>query len=319
MTELAYIGLAACCGIVGWRYYGPTPRGHASRNQIRAQLSAAAARRTAQWTRPCLTKAELRSVALTEIAAPLHRGPIGPMWVPFENPTGTIAPTQSGKTRRDLIHKALDAPGALLCSTTKADLIEMAGLARGRRRNAGPVLVYDATGTVQWPAQLRWSPIIGCHDPATAYRRARAMVEASAVTVESGGGGGAGNDRIFRDRATMVLSAYFVAAALSGRPMSEVLRWATEKPLTTEAAGLLDAYYPDLAANLRAETGMVARTADAVWMSVRRVIEPLTNPLCWRCAALRPAEDWTRCNSFATTDRCSSSRGNTRPRKSCHS
>jgi hypothetical protein len=260
-----------------WRTFGPTPPGHASRAEIRSELSPTAARRTAQWTRPSFSPAERRAAPLTDLAAPLHRGPTGRLWVPFENPTGTIAPTQSGKTRRDLVHKALDAPGALLCSTTKADLIEMTGLSRTRRPDAGPVLVYDATGTVAWPAKLRWSPITGCTDPATAYRRARAMVEAAAVTVESGTGS-AGNDRVFRERATMVLSAYLLAAALTGRTMSEVLRWATQKPLTTEPADLLAGFYPALAVNLRAETEMVARTADAVWMSVRRVVEPLTNP-----------------------------------------
>jgi len=277
-TELLYIAVAAWLGVVAWRFCGPTPRGHATRQQIRAQLSPAAARHTARWTRPSLDEAERRSAPLSQLGAPLHLGPTGRLWVPFENPTGAIAPTQSGKTRRDLIHKVLDAPGALLCSTTKADLIEMAGLARTRRPDSGPVLVYDATGTIAWPARLRWSPITGCDDPATAYRRARAMVEASAVTVDAGGNGGVGNDRVFRERATMVLSAYFLAAALYGRPMAEVLRWATEKPVTTEPADLLDDRYPALADNLRAEVGMVARTADAVWMSVRRVVEPLTNP-----------------------------------------
>jgi len=285
-----FLTAVVAVGALGWRIWGPTPHGHASRNQIRAHLSPAAARRTAQWTRPCLTRTQRRTAPLTELAAPLHRGPIGRMWVPFENPTGTIAPTQSGKTRRDLVHKAIDAPGALLCSTTKADLIEMVGLARTRRPDAGPVLVYDATGTVAWPAQLRWSPITGCADPATAYRRARAMVEAAAVTVEAGGHGGAGNDRVFRERATMVLSAYLLAAAISGNPMNEVLRWATEKPLTLEPASLLYSTYPALAANLQAETEMVARTADAVWMSVRRVVEPLTNPTLLQLCTPAPHE-----------------------------
>jgi type IV secretory pathway TraG/TraD family ATPase VirD4 len=264
--------------VATWRAWGPTPPGHASRAEIREELSPAAARRTATWTRPSLTPTQRRAAPITELAAPLHRGPAGRMWVPFENPTGTLAPTQSGKTRRDLAHKAIDAPGALLCSTTKADLIEFAGLARTRRPTAGPVLVYDATGTVTWPAQLRWSPITGCADPTIAYRRARAMVEAAAVAVESGQGGSAGNDRVFRERATMVMSAYLLAAALTGRPMSDVIRWATEKPLPLEPVALLNNYYPALSANLRAETEMVARTADAVWMSVRRVLEPLMNP-----------------------------------------
>ncbi|HEY1971122.1 MAG TPA: TraM recognition domain-containing protein, partial [Pseudonocardia sp.] len=276
--------------VMSWRRWGPTPPGHASRGQIRAQLSVAAARRTAVWTRPCLTPTQRRHATPTQLAAPLHRGPSGRMWVPFENPTGALAPTQSGKSRRDLAHKAIDAPGALLCSTTKPDLLELAGLARTRRPSAGPVLVYDATGTVTWPARLRWSPISGCTDPTTAFRRARAMVEAAAVSVETGGN--AGNDRVFRERATMVLGAYLLAAALSGHPMTSIIRWATEKPLSLEPTMLLNNHYPALSANLRAETEMVARTADAVWMSVRRVVEPLMNPTLLALCTPNPGESF---------------------------
>jgi type IV secretory pathway TraG/TraD family ATPase VirD4 len=277
-----------------WRSYAPTPPGHATRADIREELSAEAARRTAAWTRPALSAEQVRRAHPRELAAPCHLGPGGPMWLPWENPSGTIAPTQSGKTRRDLVHKAIDAPGALLCSTTKTDLFEFAALARTRRATCqgrpGPVLVYDATGTVSWPAQLRWSPITGCQDPAVAYRRARAMVEASAVAVEAGGGAGAGNDRVFRERAAMVFGAYLLAAALGGRTVSDLVRWATTRPLSSEPADLIEHIYPQLAANLRAESAMVARTADAVWMSVRRVIEPLMNPTLLRLCSPGPGE-----------------------------
>jgi type IV secretory pathway TraG/TraD family ATPase VirD4 len=194
---------------------------------------------------------------------------------PLENPTGTLAPTQSGKSRRDLVHKVLAAPGALLCSTTKPDLLEFTALARTRRQRPGPVLVYDATGAVAWPAGLRWSPIVGCSDPAVARRRAHAMVEASAVslsTVE-------GNDRVFRDRAKTVMQAYLLAAALHGRDVTDLVRWAVGKPPDQEPVKLLNqAGYPELARNLRTEIGMVAETSDAVWMSVRRCVEPLMDP-----------------------------------------
>lgn len=256
-----------------WRRFGPTGAGHATRSAIHAELSLDAARDTAEWTRPSLTPAQRRAAPLTEVAAPLHRAPHGPvMCTPLENPTGTLAPTQSGKSRRDLVHKALAAPGALLCSTTKPDLIEFTALARTRRPNAGPVLVYDTTGTVKWPATLRWSPVQGCEDPDTAYRRAHTMVEAAAVSLSNVAGG---NDKVFRERAKVVLQSYFLAAALHRRTVADLVRWAVSKPPDQEPVKLLhDAGYPDHARNLRAEIGMVAETSDAVWLSVRRVIEP---------------------------------------------
>jgi type IV secretory pathway TraG/TraD family ATPase VirD4 len=197
------------------------------------------------------------------------------MVTPLENPTGALAPTQSGKTRKDLVHKVLAAPGALLCSTTKPDLLELTALTRSRRRDAGPVLVYDATGTVMWPARLRWSPVAGCTDPDVARRRAHTMVEASAVDLA----GVEGNDRVFRDRAKTVLQAYLLAAASRGGDVTMLVRWATGKPPGQEPVRLLlDSGYPDLARNLRTEIGMVAETSDAVWMSVRRCLEPLMDP-----------------------------------------
>ncbi|MGH3777052.1 MAG: type IV secretory system conjugative DNA transfer family protein [Pseudonocardiaceae bacterium] len=276
--------------VPAWRRFGPTQAGHASRHDIRRELSLAAARQTAQWTRPSLSPAQLTQAPLEEIAAPLHQGPHGQvMCTPLENPTGTLAPTQSGKSRRDLVHKAMGAPGALLCSTTKPDLLEFSALARTRRPQAGPVLVYDATGAVRWPATLHWSPIAGCEDSDVARRRAHTMVEAASVELAGVGG----NDKVFRDRAKTVLQAYLMAAALRGYDVSALVRWAVSKPPDQEPVKLLhDGGYPELARNLRTEIGMVAETSDAVWMSVRRVIEPLMDPRLRQLCTPRPGEDF---------------------------
>jgi type IV secretory pathway TraG/TraD family ATPase VirD4 len=276
--------------LVVWRRVGPSPAGHASREDIRRELSATAARVTAEWTRPSLSRDQRRRAPLDEIAAPLHRGPHHEVMVtPLENPTGALAPTQSGKSRRDLVHKVLAAPGALLCSSTKPDLVEFSALARTRRQHAGPVLVYDATGAVAWPARLRWSPITGCADTDVARRRAHTMVEASAVTLTDVGG----NDRVFRDRAKTVMQAYLLAAALHGDDVNVLVRWAVGKPPDQEPVKLLtEAGYPELARNLRTEIGMVAETSDAVWMSVRRCIEPLMDPRLRDLCLPRPNEEF---------------------------
>ncbi|MGH3886503.1 MAG: hypothetical protein ACRDSZ_08010 [Pseudonocardiaceae bacterium] len=44
--------------------------------------------------------------------------------------------------------------------------------------------------------------------------------------------------------------------------------------------------------NLRAEIGMVAETSDAVWMSVRRVIEPLMDPRRRQLSLFSWGEGW---------------------------
>ena len=276
--------------VPAWRRFGPTTAGHATWHDIRRELSLAAARNTARWTRPSLSPDQLTHAPLEEIAAPLHHGPHGQvMCTPLENPTGTLAPTQSGKSRRDLVHKVIAAPGALLCSTTKPDLLEFSALSRARRPQTGPVVVYDATGAVSWPAKLRWSPITGCENTDVARRRAHTMVEAASVELASVGG----NDKVFRDRAKTVLQAYLMAAALHNYDVGALVRWAVSKPPDQEPVKLLHGGgYPELARNLRAEIGMVAETSDAVWMSVRRVIEPLMDPRLRQLCTPRPGEDF---------------------------
>ncbi|WP_309111965.1 TraM recognition domain-containing protein [Saccharothrix sp.] len=273
-----------------WLRFGPSQPGHASREDIREELSLTAARRTAQWTRPGLTRAQAIRAPLEDVAAPLHLGPHRqPMCTPLENPTGTLAPTQSGKSRRDLVHKAIAAPGALLCSTTKPDLLEFSALLRAGRHQAGPVKVADATGVVAWPAQVQWWPVQGCEDTSVAFRRAHTMVEAASVELADVGG----NDKVFRDRAKVVLQAYFLAAAIHHRGVDDLVRWAMSKPVDQEPVKLLHQVgFPEHARNLRAEIGMVAETSDAVWMSVRRVIEPFMDPQIRRLCSPAPGTDF---------------------------
>lgn len=283
LVLVALTGLVLLVAVPTWRRFGPSQAGHASREDIREELSLTAARRTAEWTRPSLPRAQAHRAPLEEVAAPLHLSPQRqPMCTPLENPTGTLAPTQSGKSRRDLVHKAIAAPGALLCSTTKPDLLEFSGLLRAARHQAGPVKVADVTGAVPWPAQVQWWPMQGCEDTTVAYRRANTMVEAASVGLATVGG----NDKVFRDRAKVVLQAYFIAAAVHHRGVDDLVRWAMSKPVDQEPVRLLQqAGFPEHARNLRSEIGMVAETSDAVWMSVRRVVEPFMDPqIRWLCS-----------------------------------
>lgn len=279
VTTLLAAGTAAVLTVAGrmlWRRFAPAAAGHASRADIRAELSPHHARRAAAWTRPGLTAQQRRAAPVEEIAVQVHRGPHGErLCVPLENPTGVIAPTRIGKTRTDTVHKVLAAPGMLLCSTTKPDLFEFTALARSRMPDAGPVLVFDTTGTVTWPAQVRWSPIHGCTDPAAALRRAEALVDAASLGLEHIGG----NDKVFRGRAKTVMQAYLLAAALGHHTVSALVDWAVAKPPDREPVELLRQHgHQQIAANLAAEIGMVAETSDAVWLTVRRVIEPWLHP-----------------------------------------
>ncbi len=255
-------------GIWAAKRFAPNAAGHATRAEIKAELSEARARETAVWTRPGMTEKDRRHCPVTEVAVPLHADEHRrPLWLPLENPTGVIAPTQSGKSRRDLTHKILAAPGGMLVSTTKPELFLWTAM--GRVRRGVPVLLFDVTGAVDWPAQVRWSPIDGCEDPTQAMRRAKALVDAAAVDLGTVSGG---NEKTFRTRAYGVIRSYLVAAAISGEQVGALVDWAAS--MDEVPVRILDERFPQLATNLRAELKMVPETRDAVWMSVRKAIEP---------------------------------------------
>jgi len=255
-------------GIWAAKRLAPNAAGHATRAEIKAELSENRARETAVWTRPGMSEKDRRHCPVTEVAVPLHADEHRrPLWLPLENPTGVIAPTQSGKSRRDLTHKILAAPGGMLVSTTKPELFLWTAM--GRVRRGVPVLLFDVTGAVDWPAQVRWSPIDGCEDPTQAMRRAKALVDAAAVDLGTVSGG---NEKTFRTRAYGVIRSYLVAAAISGEQVGALVDWAAS--MDEVPVRILDERFPQLATNLRAELKMVPETRDAVWMSVRKAIEP---------------------------------------------
>lgn len=82
---------------------------------------------------------------------------------------------RSGKTASLACH-ALDAPGALLVTSTRTDLLENTSAVR---RVAGRVDVFNPTGLGGLDSPVRWSPLDGCVDLAVAHRRAADLIPPS--------------------------------------------------------------------------------------------------------------------------------------------
>ena len=68
----------------------------------------------------------------------------------------------------------LDAPGAVVTTSTRPDNITVTHAAR--RSLGRPVAVFDPQGLAAGvPDGLRWSPVRGCDSPQTAMIRARGL------------------------------------------------------------------------------------------------------------------------------------------------
>jgi type IV secretion system protein VirD4 len=128
---------------------------------------------------------------------------------------------RSGKTGW-LAGRVLDAPGAVLVTSTRTDLYGLCAPLRARR---GPVFVFNAVGLAGIRSSITFDPLTGCTDAVTAMERATDMLAA----VSRAGARGGGGDREFWDaQARRVLAALLHAAALGGRSMSDVQRWLGE-------------------------------------------------------------------------------------------
>ncbi|MGW0907202.1 TraM recognition domain-containing protein [Streptomyces sp. NPDC002853] len=120
------------------------------------------------------------------------------------------------ETRRPLAAEAIrDAEGAALVLTSDPTLWEETKDARAK---LGPVLVYDPSHLCDTPARMHWPPTTACEDKAVAAQRATALLAAIRP--------GAKLDSTVADTAETLLRSFLHAAAVDGRPIKHVHRWA---------------------------------------------------------------------------------------------
>ncbi|WP_329524028.1 type IV secretory system conjugative DNA transfer family protein [Streptomyces jietaisiensis] len=86
------------------------------------------------------------------------------------------------------------------------------------RAKLGPVLLYDPSHLCDTPARLHWSPTAGCEDRETAKARAEALLAPVRPTAKI--------DQALADTAETLLRCYLHAAAVDGRAVRHLHRWA---------------------------------------------------------------------------------------------
>lgn len=128
------------------------------------------------------------------------------------------------ETRRPLAAEAIrDAEGAALVLTSDPTLWEETKDARAK---LGPVLVYDPSHLCDTPARMHWSPTTACEDKTVAAQRATALLAAIRPSAKL--------DSTVADTAETLLRSFLHAAAVDGRSVKHVHRWA-------QGAGVQDA------------------------------------------------------------------------------
>ena len=227
-------GRSGTRGTVGrWSRRSRRNHGVASRWQVVRTASAVALRRRAAVLRPSLAVPGVagwwvrwspRRTRITELGTRLARVGLLGVWSPIEDVTMRIGGPRTGKSG-ELAGRILDARGAVIATSTRADLVELTGTLRQR---VGPVYVFNPAGLGGLESTITFDPLSGCTAPKTATERAMDLL--AAVSAPGAGGG----DREFwSTQARRVLAALLHAAALGQLTMREVLVWLGDVPAAT--------------------------------------------------------------------------------------
>ena len=196
------------------------------------------------------------------------------VWASVEDSILLIGPPRSGKGLHVVINAILDAPGAVVTTSTRPD--NLTATLRARRRG-GPVAVFDPQRLADGiPAGLRWSPVRGCHDPLTAMIRANGLAAATGLSaggVESGG--------FWEGKTRTALQSLLHAAALDVRPPAELFRWTLDPSAASEAVAILNSH-PNAAMgwddSLAAMIDADPKTRDSIWQGVSLALSALADP-----------------------------------------
>ncbi|MFT3799067.1 type IV secretory system conjugative DNA transfer family protein [Microbacterium sp.] len=257
--------------------------GIATRGEVTKAASETALLRRAGHLRPSLSKPTPQEVGYRIGAS---RG--GNVWASVEDSILLIGPPRSGKGAHVVINFILDAPGAVVTTSTRPD--NLTATLRARQK-IGPVAVFDPQHLAEGvPAGLRWSPIRGCEGPLTAMIRATGLAAGTGLSAGGVEGGG-----FWEGKTRTALQALLHAAALDKRPPGELFRWTLDPSAAADAVAILTAN-PNAATgwaeSLQAMIDSDPRTRDSIWQGVSLALAALADPRVLDAVSPREGESF---------------------------
>lgn len=265
---------------------GEDPRrraGLASGPEIRKVASGRALRRRAATLRP-----SLRKPAEPEVGYLLGRAKGRRVWASVEDSMLLIGPPRSGKGLHVVINAILDAPGAVVTTSTRPDNLTVTLTAR---QGVGSVAVFDPQHLAPGlPAGLRWSPVRGCEDPLTAMIRAAGLAAGTGL-----GGGGVEGGGFWEGKTAAAIQALLHAAALDGRDARALYQWALNPVSAADAVHVLQsspAAAEGWADSLGSMIDADPRTRDSIWQGVGLAFNALADPRVLDAVTPRDGEEF---------------------------
>lgn len=195
------------------------------------------------------------------------------LWCSVEDSVLLVGPPRMGKGLHVVIPWVLDAPGPVVATSTRPDVLAVTSRARAAAQR--PVAVFDPQRLAGLPGGLAWSPIRGCETPRAALVRARGLAAGA------GFGRTVSDSDFWAGQTETALRCLLHAAALDGRRTLDLYRWSLNPAVAEDAvtiltrdSGAADGWADALDAIIHTDP----RTRDSVWLGVRQSLAALADP-----------------------------------------
>ena len=264
-------GFAGLVAITRWRHRGPRRR---KRGDQVARKSASRREVAVLGERAAASQASRLGVVADSPGLPIGRMVRGNacLFSSWEFVCLMIAGPRTGKTTAWLVPRILAAPGAVLATSNKRDIVDATRLERSR---SGRTWVFDPQGIAGEDQSWWWNILAGVQTPVDAVSLAEVFIDAQRDP-------GATKDAYFDGASKDLVAALLLAAALGGRNIRIVHEWLT-RPLDDEPVGILErAGQMMTAQSLRGMMNLPAETRGGVYGGASQTMNFLLNDVATR-------------------------------------
>ncbi|MFJ6419180.1 type IV secretory system conjugative DNA transfer family protein [Paeniglutamicibacter sp. NPDC091659] len=201
-----------------------------------------------------------------------------PIFASFEDMHLDIWGPRRGKTTSRAIPAILEAPGAVVATSNKRDLLDLTRLAR---EQAGTVWIFDPQGIAKHQPDWWWNPI----SYVTSWTQAEKL---SLQLATAGRDAGAKRDAYFDGSAEHLVALFLFAASLHGGHLIDLHEWITDPTDSKPADILKERGHVGHAASLRNLSTLPDKQRAGVYDTARAMMSFLLNDELMRWVSPSP-------------------------------
>lgn len=187
----------------------------------------------------------------------------------FEDVCTLIAGMRTGKTTSWVIPRIMSAPGCVLVTSNKRDVVDATRYAR-LEKTAAKYWIFDPQMVCREKQECWWNPLSFVTDSTTAVKLANVFVDATTDKRST-------RNDFFDTQARDLVAGCLLAAACAKRPITDAYVWINDETEDLPVRLLKDAGYGMWATRLQGIMRLVEETRSGVYGGAARILHFLTN------------------------------------------